>query len=509
MVDRPAKLRTMPRTRHHYPEWVAMGAAIVGTLLGGLAVYLGLNFPDHSLANAVGTQTVAVEEPKEQPVREIAPAPSIEQPQAPLRAPVESLADAVDRTMPTVVSIKVSGNVHGAGVIYDESGLLLTNFHVVESVLSRSSVAARSGELEPITAQLGNGRELPARVVAADGDEDVAVLKLVPADSAETFVAAQLGESSDLRIGDGVFAIGSPVGLQHTVSTGIVSALDRTDILPKRQLPLIQLDASINVGNSGGPLFNYQGELVGITVARSHRAQGIGFAIPIDHVDAVLRALQKGEAGRSGVIGVELTTQAKKEVLEPHGYSIGLYVANVYDGPAKSAGMQAGDVVVEIRGKRYDELGDGPEAPAAFLRHFGQVVRSVVPGETLSLTVVRGDEVKQLEVEVAAASDTRQAMIDCEEILGLVLVEGEDHPTIERVAASSEVALYRGNEKLRGTVITHILGQRVDSVTEVGEVLGDIKNWAQSGPGRTISVRFKTSSGEPFTVSNFPLTVGS
>jgi S1-C subfamily serine protease len=509
MVDRPAKLTAMPRNRHHYPEWVAMGAAIVGTLLGGLAVYLGLNFPEQSLAGAVGTPEVGVDAPAEAPIKEITPSPLAEKPQASIRTPAESLADAVERTMPTVVSIKVSGRVHGAGVIYDQSGLLLTNFHVVESVLSRSSLGAKSSEAEPITAQLGNGRELPARVVAADGDEDIAVLKLVPADSAESFAAASLGESSRLRIGDGVFAIGSPVGLQHTVSTGIVSALDRTDILPKRQLPLIQLDASINVGNSGGPLFNYQGELVGITVARSHRAQGIGFAIPIDHVDAVLRALQKGEAERSGVIGVELTTEATEKEIKAHGYSIGLQVASVYPGPAKTAGMEVGDIVVEIRGKRYDELGDGPEARGEFLRHFGQVVRSVVPGETLSLTVVRGSEVKQLEVEVAAASDARQAMIDCEEILGLVLEESEDVPTIGRVAAGSEVSRYRGNEALRGTVITHILGQKVGSVTEAGKVLGDIKNWAQSGPGRTISVRFRTASGDPFTVSNFPLTVGN
>ena len=170
MVDRPAKLTDVPRNRHHYPEWVAMGAAIVGTLLGGLAVYLGLNFPDQSLAGAVGSPQVEVARPSEAPEGKITPSVAAEEPQEAISSPVDSLADAVERTMPTVVSVKVSGQVHGAGVIYDRGGLVLTNYHVVESVLSRSSLAAGEPERELITAQLGNGRELPARVVAAERD---------------------------------------------------------------------------------------------------------------------------------------------------------------------------------------------------------------------------------------------------------------------------------------------------------------------------------------------------
>lgn len=494
-----------------------MGAAIVGTALGGLAVYLALRFPDHSLAGALGNAPVpapAVAEPgpvegdgRVEPGPRPAPAP--EAAAAAVEAGPMSLADAAEQSMPSVVSVRVSGNVAGAGVIYDERGLILTNYHVVGSALHSTSRARIETHTEAITVQFANGRELPARVVAADADEDIAVLRLSPADSAETFPTATIGESSALRVGEEVFAVGSPVGLQHTVSSGIVSALDRTDILPKRQLALIQLDASINVGNSGGPLFNRRGELVGITVARSHRAQGIGFAIPIDHVSAVLRALQKGESQRSGVIGIELTTTDVSKALAGLDYTTGLYVDRVYEGPAKAAGLRHGDVVVEIRGKRYDELGDDPAGRAEFLRHFGQVVRSVMPGEGLALTVVRDGKAVAVEVEVEAADDSRQARIDCEELLGLRLKESTEIPTVDVVVGGSAVSGLRGHEVVVGAEITHVLGQSVASVTELGKVLADIQSWARSGHGRTIALSFRAKNGQPFRVPSFPLSAGS
>jgi S1-C subfamily serine protease len=495
-----------------------MGAAIVGTLLGGLAVYLALRYPDLSLAGAVGAEAPA-------PAAAVAPGAAAaatrgdgEDPDpaaaahasSPVEARPVTMADAVAQTMPSVVSVRVSGSVHGAGVIYDERGLILTNYHVVGSTLRSASRTRIETDTDSITVQFANGRELPARVVAADADEDIAVLRLSPADSAEVFPAAEIGVSSNLRVGEEVFAVGSPVGLQHTVSSGIVSAIDRTDILPKRQLPLVQLDASINVGNSGGPLFNRAGELVGITVARSHRAQGIGFAIPIDHVSAVLRALQKGESERAGVIGIQLAaTDAVAPRLAGIDYTTGLIVEEVFDGPAKNAGLRKGDVVVEIRGKRYDELGDDPKGRAEFLRHFGQVVRSVVPGETLPLTVVRDGETVQVEVEVAAADDSRQARIDCEELLGLHLDEDSEIPTVERVVSSSVVGGLRGTEVLAGAEITHVLGQSVASVTELGKALADIRGWARSGHGRTIALSFRAKNGKPFRVPSFPLNAGS
>ena len=442
------------------------------------------------------------------PEPEIAPPVRAEAPQAPIERDPGNLADAVERTMASVVSIQIDGNVHGAGVLYDERGLLLTNYHVVKSVLASPGANRLGAATDRITVKFVNGRELPARVVAADGDEDIAVLRLFPADSAETFEAASMGESEALRIGESVFSIGSPVGLEHTVSTGIVSAVDRTDILPKRQLPLIQLDASINVGNSGGPLFNFHGELVGITVARSHRAQGIGFAIPIDHVGAVLRALKKGEAQRSGVIGVQLAvSDIVEKKLADLEYTTGLYVETVYEGPAERAGMKPGDVVVEIRGKRYDGLGQGRPGREAFLLHFGQVVRSVLPGEKLALTVVREGKTLPLEVEVEAATETRQARIDSDVILGLVLEEATEVPTVERVSPGSEVAGYQGTSILQKAEITHILGQKVSTVTELGSALADIRGWSQAGRGRTISVSFRREDRGTFTVSNFPLTV--
>src|SRR5690606_26823850 len=199
----------------------------------------------------------------------------------------------------------------GAGVIYDQRGLVLTNHHVIEPMLRSSPDSlARSGGGGQLTARFVDGRVSEATVLFNSPEEDLAILKLgeegEEADEPKR-VTAEFGKSSQLRVGETVFAVGCPVGLEHTVSAGIVSALNRTGVMPNRYLPTIQRDAAINLGNSGGPLFDSSGALVGITSARSSRGQGIGFAIPIDRVRVYLRALYQGEAGRSGVIGATIT----------------------------------------------------------------------------------------------------------------------------------------------------------------------------------------------------------
>jgi serine protease Do len=227
-------------------------------------------------------------------------------------------------------------------------------------------------------------------------------------------------------------------------------------------------------------------------------------------VSAVLRALQKGESQRSGVIGVQLAaTDDVEERLADVDYKTGLYVEEVYDGPAKDAGIRKGDVVVEIRGKRYDELGEDTEGRAEFLRHFGEVVRSIVPGESLPLTLVRDGKTVAVEVQVEAADDSRQARIDCEELLGLRLDENTEIPKVHLVVPGSAVGALRNHEVLAGAEITHVLGQNVASVTELGKALADIRAWARSGHGRTIALSFKSKSGQSFRVPSFPLNPGS
>ncbi|MEV4564291.1 trypsin-like peptidase domain-containing protein [Nonomuraea sp. NPDC049419] len=190
----------------------------------------------------------------------VAPAPS---------APLTGLSATAARVLPSVVSIE-TGTSGGSGFVVDGQGHILTNAHVV------------AGSTQ-VTVVLADGTRLTARVAGADGGEDLAVLEV---DHPAELTPATLGRSSELAVGDQVLAIGSPLGLSGTVTSGIVSALDREVRLGDSRRTAVQTDASINPGNSGGPLVNAQGEVVGVNTAiaasRGGGNIGIGFAIPID-----------------------------------------------------------------------------------------------------------------------------------------------------------------------------------------------------------------------------------
>ncbi|MEV4802113.1 trypsin-like peptidase domain-containing protein [Nonomuraea sp. NPDC049421] len=190
----------------------------------------------------------------------VAPAPS---------APLAGLSETAARVLPSVVSIE-TGTSGGSGFVVDGQGHILTNAHVV------------AGSTQ-VTVVLADGTRLTARVAGADRGEDLAVLEV---DHPGELTPATLGRSSELAVGDQVLAIGSPLGLSGTVTSGIVSALDREVRLGDSRRTAVQTDASINPGNSGGPLVNAQGEVVGVNTAiaasRGGGNIGIGFAIPID-----------------------------------------------------------------------------------------------------------------------------------------------------------------------------------------------------------------------------------
>ncbi len=496
-----------PVAARAYPIWVAMGAAFFGTVMGGLAVYVGMQGQQGPIGEAMEMR--APEDPvvPEVEAREALAAALAEIP--PPLTDAERLVQAVADVRDSVVSLKIGDGVSGAGVIFDERGLVFTNYHVIEPML-RASMLGTGGVRRPakVVARFPNGRELPGLIVAADRSEDIAVLRLEPADSAETFVAAPVGVSGELAVGETVFAIGSPVGLEHTVSTGIVSAVDRTDILANRELPLIQLDASINLGNSGGPVFNLAGELVGITTARSARAEGIGFAIPIDRVRAFLAAMEGGDASRSGVVGVVMDPRKEPGIAMGNaGYETGVVIATVPEGPAKRAGMKVGDVLVEIRGKRFDELGSGLDARAEFARRFGKTVRSVIPGEHLEVTVLRGEERVEIDIEVEAASDERQTRIDVEELLGLRLDEDRDEPIVTGIDPTSRIGRIRHAEVLVGQRITKLLGHDVENLRELGKVTASLRAWARNGRERDVAISFRDTEGRTVDLQGFPLTV--
>jgi Do/DeqQ family serine protease len=284
--------------------------------------------------------------------------------------PVPSLAPIIKRTSPAVVNIATKGTIReqgsplfedplyrrffgvpegprerqfqsaGSGVIVDaKNGYIITNAHVIENAAE-------------ITVTLRDDREVKAEIVGKDPGSDVAVLK-VPA---KNLSEMPLADSSKAEVGDFVIAIGNPFGLQHTVTSGIISGLGRSGINPDGYEDFIQTDASINPGNSGGALVNLDGALVGVNTAIFSRTGGnigIGFAIPSNMVKAVMTQLiQYGEVKR-GMLGVQLSnmTPAVAENLgldSPRGALVGQVVEG---SPAEKAGIKAGDVITSINGK--------------------------------------------------------------------------------------------------------------------------------------------------------------
>jgi len=247
--------------------------------------------------------------------------------------------------------------------------------------------------------RLNDRRELPAKLVGTDPRSDMAVLKI---EGGDDLPVVEIGESRELKVGEWVFAIGSPFGFDYTVTSGIVSALGRS--LPSENyVPFIQTDVAINPGNSGGPLFNMDGEVVGINsqiYTRSGGFMGVSFAIPIDDAMNVFRQIRdKGTVSR-GWLGV-LIQEVNRDLAESFGLKRprGALIAEVMEGsPAEQAGLQSGDIVLEYDG---DEVQFSSDLPP-------MVGRTPV-GETARLTVLRGGEEMTLEVEIGQLPDEGQA----------------------------------------------------------------------------------------------------
>jgi len=267
----------------------------------------------------------------------------------------------------------------GSGVIVDaRRGYIVTNRHVIENA-------------SEITVTLLDNRHFTASVMGSDAGTDIAVLKVQEPHLTEM----PLADSSRLEVGDWVVAIGNPFGLQHTVTVGIVSALGRTGINPHGYEDFIQTDASINPGNSGGALVNTQGELVGINSAILSSENGgnigIGFAIPVNMVKAVMQQLITYGAVKRGALGIKVgdvsAEQARSNGL---GNVRGVHIDEVSHGsPAERAGIRAGDIVVSINGT--------PLESAAQLRNAIALLRV---GQTVDLRVLRRGSIRSVSVVI-------------------------------------------------------------------------------------------------------------
>jgi serine protease Do len=263
----------------------------------------------------------------------------------------------------------------GSGFILSTDGLIMTNAHVVEGA-------------DEVLVTLTDKREFKAKIIGADKRSDVAVVKI----EATGLPAVKIGDVSRLRVGEWVMAIGSPFGLDNTVTAGIVSAKQRDT---GDYLPFIQTDVAINPGNSGGPLINMRGEVVGINsqiYSRSGGFMGISFAIPMDEAVRVSDQLRASGKVSRGRIGVQID-QVSKEVAESIGLgkSAGAMVRGVEAGsPAEKAGIEAGDIITKFDGKAIEKSSDLP-----------RIVGGTKPGSKSTVTVFRRGATKDLNVIVA------------------------------------------------------------------------------------------------------------
>ena len=310
-------------------------------------------------------------------------------------APDEPLSQAAAAVLPSVVSIGVeSGPLSGSGsgIVISTDGQILTNNHVVAG-------AADDGSL---TVTLSDGTRAEATILGRDPATDLAVIQ---AEDVDGLTPATLGSSADLHVGDTVLAIGSPLGLDGSVSAGIVSALGRAITLQggqERQSPFggepgpgttavidaIQTDAAINPGNSGGALINAQGEVVGINTAIASLAQGatsqggnigVGFAIPIDTARDIAEQLAEDGSVTHAYLGVSIADTESGD---------GALVGAVEDGqPAAEAGLREGDVVTRVE--------DTDVADAAALT---AAIRAHAPGDRIDVTFTRGGDEQTVEV---------------------------------------------------------------------------------------------------------------
>ncbi|MQW76036.1 PDZ domain-containing protein [Nocardioides sp. dk4132] len=308
-----------------------------------------------------------------------------------------SVQSVADKVLPSVVKIDVSGSQgsgSGSGVVISSDGKILTNDHVVE-------VAAEGGT---ISVSFSDGTRAKARILGTDSLTDLAVIQ---AEDVKDLTAAEIGSSSELKVGEPVVAVGSPFGLDATVTSGIVSALNRPVGVGSDQsgnttaYPAIQTDAAINPGNSGGPLVDMQGRVVGINSSIRTTGSsspfggqseggsiGLGFAIPIDAAMPIVEQIIDGEEPTHARLGITVSNVASNDT----GRSEGALVREVTaDSAAAKAGLEADDVIVKI---------DGHQITSA--DSLIATVRSYRPGDTVSVTFRRDGEERTADLELGS-----------------------------------------------------------------------------------------------------------
>jgi S1-C subfamily serine protease len=343
------------------PSFIA-GAVSVGAVVGILAISGVFDGGSTTAPSTTGASNSTG--------RSSAPTTSVSTPVA-----AGSVADIYQRVSPGVVFVENDQNGQaagsGSGFVIDDAGHIVTNEHVVEN---GSSFRVRFGE---------NGDPIPAKLLGADRSNDLAVLQIDPSKAGDALRPVQLGSSDGLEPGEPTIAIGSPFGLEGTVTSGIVSALDRTIQAPNgfSISGAIQTDAAINPGNSGGPLLDAHGRVIGVNsqiASQSGSNSGVGFAIPVDQVKRVIPFLEKGDNVPHAYLGV------RSGDTPTGGAQVGAVVPG---GPADKGGIRAGDRVVSIGGQ-----------PVRGADDLSAAVNDRKPGEKVDVVVERSGQRRTLTV---------------------------------------------------------------------------------------------------------------
>jgi len=369
----PAPVAPQPRRKRRAGRLVAAATGVVllagASAAGGAAIYAAME-DDGPVTTSTGT--------------------TLDKPVSSSQTTSDVMA-AAEAVLPATVKINVTGGGEsgtGTGVVISENGTILTNNHVIEA-------AADGGS---ITVSFNDGTNAKARIVGRDVATDVAVIQAEDVDDLPT---ATLGNSKDVKVGQTVVAIGSPFGLESTVTTGIVSALNRP-VSPgdgsgsggtTTTFPAIQTDAAINPGNSGGPLVDIQGNVIGINSAintggNGNGSVGLGFAIPINLVNSVASQILDGKTVEHAQIGVQVSNATSEDQVTTTGAEISEVTAG---SPGEKAGLRAGDIVTKVDGNPISSNG----ALVA-------TVRGYRPGDTIDLTVLRDGKTRNISVKLGS-----------------------------------------------------------------------------------------------------------
>ena len=303
----------------------------------------------------------------------------------------DSVVEITIETTNSFYSYQYTAEGNGSGVIISQDGYILTNNHVIE-------------DAEKINVTLRNGKEYTAKLIGRDSKTDTAIIKI----DAKGLKHAILGDSDNLKVGDLAVVIGNPLGkLGGTVTSGIISALEREITIDKKKMNLIQTDAGVNPGNSGGGLFNDNGELVGIVTAKSSGidVENLGFAIPVNDIKSVVNDLvENGYASNRAFLGVSLKDTAYATNNNPYdsfGYGslfsmlysqmqYGAYVDEVYEGsPADKGGIQSGDIIVSVDG---NVVTTSSEVTAEITSH--------EVGDEVEIGIIRNNRTKTIKVKL-------------------------------------------------------------------------------------------------------------